>query len=39
MSYIWIASLDLLINQGLIKEEIIKGDKAGRPKRVYSIVN
>lgn len=31
--------LDLLINQGLIKEEIIKGDKAGRPKRVYSVVN
>jgi sugar-specific transcriptional regulator TrmB len=31
--------LDLLINQGLIKEEIIRSDKAGRPKRVYSIVN
>jgi sugar-specific transcriptional regulator TrmB len=30
--------LDLLINQGLIKEEIIKGEKAGRPKRVYSVV-
>ncbi|MFX1268609.1 MAG: TrmB family transcriptional regulator [Promethearchaeota archaeon] len=31
--------LNLLINQGLIKEEIIKNDKAGRPKRVYSVVN
>jgi len=31
--------LNLLIDQGLIKEEIIKGDKAGRPKRVYSVVN
>ena len=31
--------LNLLINQGLIQEEIIKDDKAGRPKRVYSVVN
>jgi len=31
--------LKFLNNEGLIKEEIIKSEKAGRPKRVYSIIN
>jgi sugar-specific transcriptional regulator TrmB len=31
--------LKFLVNQGIIEETIIKGEKAGRPKRLYSIVN
>ncbi|MFW9969559.1 MAG: helix-turn-helix domain-containing protein [Candidatus Odinarchaeota archaeon] len=31
--------LEFLIDEGLIKESTIKTEKAGRPKRVYSIVN
>ena len=30
--------LAFLLNEGLIKEEVIKGQGAGRPKRVYSLV-
>jgi predicted ArsR family transcriptional regulator len=30
--------LEFLNNEGLIKEEIIKSEKAGRPKRIYSII-
>lgn len=29
--------LDFLINKGIIKETVIKEDKVGRPKRLYSI--
>jgi sugar-specific transcriptional regulator TrmB len=31
--------LEFLINEGLIKEEIIKSEKAGRPKYLYSIAS
>lgn len=31
--------LDFLTNEGIIKEDVIKNEKAGRPKHVYSIVN
>jgi sugar-specific transcriptional regulator TrmB len=31
--------LKFLVYQGIIKETIIKGERAGRPKRIYSIVN
>ncbi|MFX0021771.1 MAG: helix-turn-helix domain-containing protein [Candidatus Hermodarchaeota archaeon] len=30
--------LDFLLDEGLIEETIIKGEKAGRPKRVFSVV-
>ena len=30
--------LDYLIDQGIIKEQIIKSDKPGRPKKVYALV-
>jgi len=30
--------LEFLINEGLIEETVLKGEKAGRPRRVYSIV-
>jgi len=30
--------LDFLLKEGLIEETIIKGNKAGRPKRLYSII-
>ena len=31
--------LAFLINEGLIEETVLKGEKAGRPKRVYSIIS
>ena len=31
--------LGFLVDEGLIEETIIKGEKAGRPKRVYTIVS
>jgi len=31
--------LEFLIGQGVLKEELIKSDKVGRPKRVYSITS
>jgi len=31
--------LDFLINQGILQEIVIKDDKAGRPKREYSLMN
>ena len=31
--------LEFLTNEGLIEETIIKGEKAGRPKRVYSVIS
>jgi len=31
--------LEFLVNEGLIEETIIKAEKAGRPKRVYSLIN
>ncbi|MFX0008647.1 MAG: helix-turn-helix domain-containing protein [Promethearchaeota archaeon] len=31
--------LGFLVDEGLIKETIIKGENAGRPKRVYSLVS
>jgi len=31
--------LSFLINEGLIEETVLKGEKAGRPKRVYSIIS
>lgn len=31
--------LDFLIDEGLIEETIIKGEKAGRPKHVFSIIS
>ncbi|MFX1419796.1 MAG: helix-turn-helix domain-containing protein [Promethearchaeota archaeon] len=30
--------LEFLIDEGLIEESVIKGEKAGRPKRVYSVI-
>ncbi|MFX1310782.1 MAG: helix-turn-helix domain-containing protein [Promethearchaeota archaeon] len=30
--------LEFLINEGLIEETVLKGEKAGRPKRLYSII-
>ncbi|MCK4380760.1 MAG: hypothetical protein KAW51_06430 [Candidatus Lokiarchaeota archaeon] len=30
--------LEFLIDEGLIEEKILKGEKAGRPKRIYSII-
>jgi len=30
--------LDFLINEGVIQEKLITGEKAGRPRRVYTIV-
>jgi len=30
--------LEFLINEGLIEETISKGEKAGRPKRMYSVI-
>ena len=29
--------LELLTNRGVIEETLIKGDKAGRPKRIFSL--
>lgn len=31
--------LEFLVNQGIVEESIIKDNKAGRPKREYSIIN
>ncbi|MFW9878988.1 MAG: helix-turn-helix domain-containing protein [Candidatus Thorarchaeota archaeon] len=31
--------LNFLIDEGLIEETVIRGDQAGRPKHVYSIIN
>jgi sugar-specific transcriptional regulator TrmB len=31
--------LDFLINEGIIEETIIKGEKAGRPKHVFSLLD
>ena len=31
--------LEFLIDEGLIEETVLKGEKAGRPKRVYSIIS
>jgi hypothetical protein len=30
--------LDFLLDEGLIEESMIKGEQAGRPKRVFSVV-
>jgi len=30
--------LEFLIDEGLIEETVLKGEKAGRPKRIYSVI-
>jgi hypothetical protein len=31
--------LEFLVNQGIIEEFVVRDNKAGRPKREYSIIN